>query len=114
MKPYKQLLLDHLQQNGWELISHRKGEDWWIEEQWQIRSVKQNWGYELAILFLNNPYSEGNERPTVNAVIATTKVPTSLIKTEHEVARVELAKGRLDEKLTHFIHELEQHRDNAY
>jgi hypothetical protein len=49
MKYYKQLLLQELRDDGWELLERNDDGEWWLEEAWKIRSVKQHWGYEVFI-----------------------------------------------------------------
>ncbi|HKD26365.1 MAG TPA: hypothetical protein VKC66_10740 [Xanthobacteraceae bacterium] len=55
MKHYKKLLLAKLTDSGWELLERCDGMEWWLDESWRIRSVKQHWGFELLVLFLVDP-----------------------------------------------------------
>lgn len=49
MKLYKRLLLKKLGESGWDLISQDSDTDWWLEEAWTIKSIHNNWGFELLI-----------------------------------------------------------------
>ena len=112
MKHYKQLLLNKLYDAGWELATQDTDTDWWLEEIWSIKSVRQNWGYELFILFLVDPLYEGNNKSqAVWAVTATTELPPDRITAENGVALMDLVKGKFDQKLSKFAELVNQHRN---
>jgi hypothetical protein len=110
VKHYKELLLAELINSGWELMERNDGVEWWLEESWQIRSVKQQWGFELQVLFLVDPMFEGAEKSRgVSTVTAAEKVPEERPH-GNRVAMLSLRHGRFDENLTTFINALNTYR----
>lgn len=59
---FKELLLDKLALNDWELIEINDNTDWWLESYWKLRSVRQNYGLEIYVLFLVVPDYFGEEK----------------------------------------------------
>jgi hypothetical protein len=55
MRPFKRQLLGLLSESGWELVSRDDDTNWWVEEHWLVRSVRENWGQELVLSFLVEP-----------------------------------------------------------
>ena len=51
MKYYKELLLKKLTDSGWELEEQNNDTDWWLEEYWKVKSIKDSWGKEIYIMF---------------------------------------------------------------
>jgi hypothetical protein len=114
MKLYKELLLRALIGSGWELVERGEGDEWWLEEWWKIRSVKQHWGYELFIVFLTDPLYTGVEKHrNVWAIAAFTGLP-SLRPLEEGIATINLQKGRFDANLGSLIGAIDQHRDRLH
>lgn len=70
MKYYKELLLKKLADTGWELVAQNDDTDWWLEEFWKVKSIQQNWGEEVYILFLVDPQYEGTENRGQNTVFS--------------------------------------------
>jgi hypothetical protein len=111
MRPLQQMLLDLLSERGWQLLAQDADTDWWVEEHWRIRSVRENWGQELTVSFLVDPQYEGLARSeAIWAIGATAGVPADRRTSEKGVAFVRLAKGKLDESLRAFAGQLDEHR----
>jgi hypothetical protein len=111
MKHYKELLLAELINSGWDLLERDDGTQWWLEESWRIRSIKQRWGFELLVLFLVDPMYEGSEKnPPVWAVSAFEQMPEQR-PLDKGIAELPLQKGRFDAKLTTFVAAINAHRN---
>jgi hypothetical protein len=111
MTPNKQVLLKLLSEDGWELVSRDTDADWWAEEHWLIRSVRENWGTELVLTFLVDPQHEGHDKSrAIWAIGATMDVPTDRGSAEKGIALVPVATGRFNERLPAFIARLDQYR----
>ncbi len=114
MKHYKQLLLNKLTYTGWEIVSRDDHTDWWLEEYWKIRSIRQNWGYELLVLFLVDPVYEGNKKSqAVWAIGATKKMPPDRPIGSGCIIQMDLQKGKFDFKLSEFVKGINEHRDRV-
>lgn len=111
MRPFKQMLLKLLSERGWELISRDSDTDWWVEEHWLIRSVRENWGQELILSFLVDPQYDGHiKRQAIWAIGATEEVPQNRLSAERGIARMRLVKGQFRENLAAFVDRLGEHR----
>ena len=53
---YKDILLKHLSEAGWEQAEAMTTTQWWGSEIWRVRSVTTNWGFELFLSFMNDPF----------------------------------------------------------
>ncbi len=113
MRTYKKLLLKKLTESGWELVTRENECEWWLEESWKIKSIRQNWGFELYILFLVDPMYEGNDKSqAVWAVGAALKIPLNRpVKSECFLA-MDLQKGQYDSKLSEFVTGISEYRNN--
>lgn len=112
MSTYKTQLLEALSQRGWELFSQDShGIDWWADEVWTIRSVRERWGYELVLTFLVDPMWEGPRKKGrgVWAVAASAGVPTDRCDAQANVC-LWLNRGRFDEALVRFVSDLDRLR----
>jgi hypothetical protein len=111
MKHYKELLLANLINAGWELLERDDGTEWWLEESWRIRSIKQHWGFELLVLFLVDPTYEGGEKSSpVWAVSAFEKMPEQR-PVDKGIATLPLRNGRFDANLTTFAAAINAYRN---
>jgi hypothetical protein len=111
MKHYKQLLLQELRDDGWELLERNDDGEWWLEEAWKIRSIKQHWGYEVLILFLVDPQYDGSEKHrAVWAIEVRTELPTTR-PLDKGIAAMDLQRGRFNEKLRALVDAVGRHRD---
>jgi hypothetical protein len=111
MRPFKQMLLNLLSDRGWELASQDADTDWWVEEHWLIRSVRENWGQELILSFLVDPQYEGHTKSmAIWAVGATAGVPQDRFAAERGLAFMRLVKGKFDENWRVFVDRLDEHR----
>jgi hypothetical protein len=114
MRPFKQQLLDLLRERGWDLVSRDSDTDWWAEEHWLIRSVRENWGQEIVLSFLVYPgYEGGIKRRAIWEVGATTEVPQDYLEAQAGIACMSLHKGKFNENLRAFVDQLDQHRRKA-
>ena len=113
MKYYKELLLTKLVDSGWELKGKDDDTDWWLESYWTIQSIKQNYGFEIFILFLVDPHYDGMDKETaVWAVGAFDEVPLEY-RSDEEICVMDFVKGKLEEKLTKFVGEINEHRNTT-
>ncbi len=114
MRPFKQMLLDLLSDRGWELASQDGDTDWWVEEHWRIRSVRENWGQELILSFLVDPQYEGRIKSrAIWAIGATAQVPEDRLAVQRGIAFTRLVKGQLKECLRSLVGQLDEHRRGA-
>src|SRR5262245_6101489 len=105
------MLLKLLGEHGWDLVSRDSDTDWWVEERWRIRAVRENWGEELIVSFLVEPQHEGrNKSAAVWAVAATADVARDRSDAERGIALVSVAKGKLKERLPVLVRRLDEHR----
>lgn len=111
MKYYKQLFLQELRDDGWELRERNDDCEWWLEEVWKIRSIKQHWGYEVFILFLVDPQYDGADKQrAVWAVAARTELPTQR-PSEGNIATADLQRGKFREQLRALVDAIGRHRN---
>ena len=114
MKYYKELLLKKLSDSGWELFEKDDETDWWVESVWKIRSIKQNYGKVIFVLFLVDPQYDGtNKSSAVWAVGAFEKLPLDR-PLEDGISIMDMVKGKFDEKLAQFVTEINRYRDEAH
>lgn len=112
MKHYKELLLKKLAGSGWGLVSQDDDTDWWLEESWKIKSIQQNWGEEIYILFLVDPQYEGAiKSQAVWAVMAVNEVPTERPLGDEGIIQMDLMKGKFDQKLQEFVEGINEYRN---
>lgn len=112
MKHYKELLLKKLADSGWELVAQDDDTDWWLEQSWKIKSIQQNWGEEIYILFLVDPQYEGTKKSqAVWAVMAVNEVPTERPLGDEGVIQMDLVKGKFDQKLQDFVEGINEYRN---
>jgi hypothetical protein len=87
MRLFKQQLLDLLRDHGWELVSRDGDTDWWVEEHWLVRSVRENWGAKLVLSFLVDPHYNGPKKSRAIWMIgATTEMPQDRLEAERGIA----------------------------
>jgi hypothetical protein len=113
MTTYKQHLLGALIDHGWELIEvNDDNHDWWCDEHWRIRSVRENWGLELLIFFLVDPQWEAPRKKGqgVWEIAATTTFLKSWLDADGGIATLTMSKGKFDIKLGQFIASLNEYR----
>ncbi|MFL0805628.1 MAG: hypothetical protein K6L81_18085 [Agarilytica sp.] len=114
MKYYKELLLKKLVDTGWELTQQDDDTDWWLESYWKLTSVKQNYGHEIYVLFLVDPQYDGqNKGSAVWAVGAYEQIPTDR-PLEDGVSIMDMVKGKLGDKLSMFVKEINEHRNEIH
>jgi hypothetical protein len=112
MKHYKELLLKKLIDSGWELIEQDDDTDWWLEESWKIRSVQQNWGEKIYILFLVDPQFEGTKKSqAIWAVMAVKEIPDDRPIGDKGIIEMDLQKGKFDQKLEEFVQGINEYRN---
>ena len=111
MKYYKELLLKKLSDSGWELLGQDSDTDWWLEESWKVRSIQQNWGEEIYILFLVDPQYDGtNKSQAVWAVMAVKEIPNERQIGDEGIIQMDLVKGKFNKKLEAFVHGINEYR----
>jgi len=111
MKYYKELLLKKLTYSGWQLVEEDDNTDWWLESYWKLQSIKQNYGQEIFVLFLVDPQYDGhNKSSAVWAVGAYQQIPQER-PLEDGISFMPMMKGKFDEKLTQFVVEINEYRN---
>ncbi len=114
MKYYKELLLKKLSDSGWELLEADDETDWWLESVWKIKSIKQNYGKVIFILFLVDPQYDGiNKSSAVWAVGAFEEIPLDR-PLEDGISVMDMVKGKFDEKISQFTTEINAYRDEIH
>lgn len=115
MQHYKQLLLEKLENDGWELVEIDDETDWWLDEFWTIKSTRQKWGYELKVLFLVNPGYEGHvSNSPVWELVAVEQVPDDRPIGDFGFATIDLHRGRFDKQLALFTNQLDNYRNKLH
>jgi hypothetical protein len=113
MSADKQKLIDARIDEGWEVVKlDDQNLDWWCDEYWEIRSIRENFGVKLLIFFLVDPQWDGQRKKGQGswAITATSKFPENRLGTRHEIALLPLAKRKFDAKLQEFILSLTEYR----
>ena len=84
MKKFEQQLFSALQRHGWSLDETSELRDlWWASRAWRIRSIRDNFGYELHLTFIGH-YQSGNEvgsADPIESIVASEHVPIDLPST---------------------------------
>ena len=104
MKSYKQQLEKKLSKNNWEIVQIRTHDEWWIEEIWKIKPVRQSAELELFIVFKVDPLDDQN--CLITSVDAFSKMPLDRLDKEFLVRSLNMQKGRFDEKMEIFFNEI--------
>ncbi len=115
MGSYKQRLLRGLRDHGWEqILVDPDGIDWWADEVWTLRSVREHHGFNLVLAFLVDPGWEGPRRKGqgLQMICATREIPADLGEAKAGV-RVRLDMWRFDEDLPRFLEALDRQRSQA-
>jgi hypothetical protein len=113
MTAYKKILLDALTGEDWELIEvDDYSHDWWCDEHWLIRSVRESWGIEVMIFFLVDPQTDFPRKKGegIWAITATDKFPETWGGASRGIAILPLSKRKFDQKLERFLSSLNQYR----
>lgn len=113
MSSFKHQLKKALENDGWELIGIvEENLDWWCDEYWVIRSVRENWGLELLILFLVDP--QWNLLPKkgegIDEIVATEKFPAGWGEARSGIALPSMDHRIFQKNLAGFITSLNEHR----
>ncbi|QDU50907.1 hypothetical protein [Gimesia panareensis] len=113
MQTYKKMLLQKLTDNGWEMISQSSACDWWLEEYWTIKSVRNHWGLELLVLFLVDPQFEGQHKNQgVRSITVTTEMPSDWIAAENGLALITII-GSFEKQADHLLETINYYRSTA-
>ena len=113
MSHYKEQLLQLLTASGWELTETLAGIDWWAEEHWRMRSVRQNWGLEIFIHFKYDPmgFSGIGKHKVVLDIEATSSSKPFRISDKDTIAEMYLQKGKFKENMQNFVTAINIFRD---
>jgi hypothetical protein len=106
MSSYKDQILDGLIKSGWELVtSSVEFNEWFIDEQWKIKSIKENWGLELYVTFMVDPQWVGLRKKGqgVNNIIASLDSPHYFSKARNQVCELWISKRKFNVKLKEFL-----------
>ena len=108
------MLLKKLADTGWEIVEKSDNTDWWLEEYWKIRSIHQNWGKVIYVLFLVDPQYEGTKKSqAVWAIVGSKEIPSNRPMGDEGIAEIDLSKGKLDLKLNEFVQGIDEYRNNS-
>ncbi|MBV1910609.1 MAG: hypothetical protein KUG78_15005 [Kangiellaceae bacterium] len=111
MRYYKEQLLNKLMNSGWELDSRDDDTDWWVEEFWSMKSVRQNYGFIITVGFLVDlQYDGNNKREAVNSICACVNIPNTYSEAGACLSMY-LSKGKLEETLQQFVKDVNKIRD---
>jgi hypothetical protein len=113
MSIYKQHLLKALVDEDWEVVKiNDESAFWWCDEYWTIRSMRENWGLELLILFLVDPQWDlpRKKGQGIWAITAIGKFPEDWIQASKGVALLNMSKRKFDTKFKEFIVSLSEYR----
>ena len=107
MKVYKKQLLAALVKQGWSLNNIASDDHWWLEEQWSLNSVKDNFGFELFLSFVTDPMWEGAESDAPVAQIVLSKErPRERSFDDMALAILDMNRGFFEEQLSLFIEQM--------
>jgi hypothetical protein len=112
---YRYKILSELQKHDWELSETiDKDLEWWADEQWYIKSVREHWGLEIYITFLVDPQWSGSRKKgqAIWAIMASSKLPNSWSQEISQITRLSMSKSKFDSKLEQFIYQLNTFRIN--
>ena len=112
MPTYKEQLYASLLERGWEQIEvDEEGVDWWADEHWRIRSIRNRWGLELILTFLVDPMWDGPRRKGqgIWAIVATEQLPRERPDADKAIGLC-LYKRRFDAELAEFMNVLDTYR----
>ncbi len=113
MATYKDQLLKALSESGWEQLEvNEEGIDWWGDEMWKMRSIREQWGMELYLTFLVDPLWEGPRKKSqgIWAILATSEFPTDWRQPHGKIATLSMAKRKFGPKLNAFIRDIHAYR----
>lgn len=111
MKTYKERIWQSLVDHGWEVDSCHEADEWWAEEHWLIRSVREYWGRELVLTFLVDPLYDGQDKGVgVWAVAANQSQPSDRLSAEDGIALIRVRDMNFPETLEHFVTEIDVYR----
>lgn len=116
MKKHMHQLLRGLRDRGWERVTITTTDlEWWADEIWTIRSVRERWGRELMLTFLVDPHWDQARKKgqAVHAIAATLVTPRDRSEAEAGI-RLSLHHGRFDEGLVLFLDQLDDLRKGRF
>ena len=104
MSGYKRQILERLVDNGWERLEEVDVPDWWAEDCWKMRSIRESWGLEIFLTFLIDPqWDQSNtDQPEVWAIIATETFP-EVQNPNDQIAHLARSSRGFEFKLKEFI-----------
>jgi len=106
-------ILARLSDSGWERTCIDNDTDWWVDEHWTIRSIRQEFGLMLIVSFLVDPMYEGRDKSTaIWLITAGTQQPSDRLDDKNNVAKLYMQKGRFNEKLIAFVEEINDYRNS--
>jgi hypothetical protein len=112
---FRTLLRGRLDRDGWEVAAIDDDTDWWVDQHWEIRSMRQAHGLTIFLNFMVDPMYEGADKSSaVWSITASTCLPTGSTDRKDEVATMVLQKGRLNRNLSEFVCRLNTYRDDRH
>ena len=112
MPTYKKQIEEHLLKYNWEVSFIHESDQWWIDEYWEIKSIKNNIDLELFIIFEVDPMYEDTryKGQGIWNIEAMSKFPLDRLDKEFSVSSISMIKGKFSIKLINFIRGLNDYR----
>jgi len=113
MSNYKKKIEQKLFESNWEIIEIDTSNEWWDDEHWKIKSIKDKTKTEVVIIFKVDPQFEGTRKKGqgICEIDALTKFPDDWIDKTNSIASLNMTKRKFDIKLEEFIFDLNEYRN---
>ena len=101
---YRDQILSRLAGLRWSLLAVETDGDWWLDEEWKLRSEGESYGLELHVTFVVEPQWEGNRKKGQGiCCVRASHGPLECWSDKSTlVAEIWMSKRRFDVKLTEF------------
>ncbi|GAB5543145.1 MAG: hypothetical protein SangKO_029050 [Sandaracinaceae bacterium] len=108
MRAFERALLRGLAEHGWDHVGVTPLQEWWAEQAWTIRSVRERRGYELTLTFLVD-----DATGRVRAIAAGRGVPRDRAQADAET-RLLMSRGSFATLFPALLAELEALREGPF
>lgn len=104
-----------LVKSEWEITLVDTVDQWWLEEFWEIKSLKRGFPLKLVIIFEVDPMSinSGNNSYLIWNIEALKELPKDRFNKEQSVASLSMTKRKFNLKLEEFINGINEARNVA-
>lgn len=105
MANYKSQIEKELVKSDWEITLIDTLDEWWIEEFWEIKSVKRGYPLKLVIIFEVDPMSinNGDNSYLIWNIEAFKELPKDKFNKEQSIASLSMTKRKFNVKLDEFM-----------